>query len=202
MLWIPLARALSPFPAIDVDPTWALARGWALPVTLAGASAGVAFLTRHAALLTHLAPQTRWGGELGTLLLVPALLCAALATGAWVGAGDRAGAVPFGLGCARLDLYVAAVAILWLRVPASAAVRVAGLWLSVGLAPAMLHGLGLAGGIDASQPWTIGLGGGDSSSASPQEFATLLLSTAGLLVVGRFLPPPRPPARRFATGPR
>jgi len=202
LAWIPLLRALSPFPALAIDPSWELARAWVLPVALGGASAGLAFLTRHAPLLAHLDPRTRWGGELGALLLAPALWSVALTGGAVVAAAPEgriaSDAARFLFGCARLDLDLAALGILWLRVPTTAPIRVLGLWGTVWFLPALMAGTRIAHWLDASRLLAFDARSAGSTATGWPELATLSLSTAGLLVVGRFLPTPRassgPPA--------
>ena len=200
VLLIPLSRALSPFPALGVDPSWSLARGWALPIALAGTSAAMSFLTRHTEVLASLAPQTRWVGELGTLLVVPALLQISLALGALLGApavaspdetGWAGALVAWTVGCALLDLHLAVVAVLLLRVPARAAVRITGLVASMWLVPGLLGATAAATLFDPARSLRFGIRFQDSPTAALAEFATLLLGVAGLALLGRLLPPPR-----------
>ena len=177
---VPVARLLSPFDAVGMDPTWSLVRSWCLPVGLIGTSLAIHFLSSRAGALELLAPRTRLQGELGTLLLAPASFWAFLFCGAltarpalppepWHGWQW----LPY------VQAHLTALGLLVLRVPASAGVRVTLLWLLAWVAPALLATTRLGQTLDA----------GRMLDRDPPRSWFML--PAGLLILACALLPPR-----------
>jgi hypothetical protein len=187
----PLGARLTPFGAVGVDRAWTLAQESALPVALLGASVALAFLTRHERFLLRLAPRTRWGSELGVLLLAPATPLVAVGLGALLAAepATLADAGAWLRGALLLAAHVAALGLFVLVVRAPAGVRVALLWsLAWGL-PAILEAGRLASLLDTTPYFRF-----DASPVFPPVPWLEALTPPALLVASLLAPRPRIPA--------
>lgn len=184
----PLATLLGPFPRAEIDPTWAIATSWSIPIGLIGASGAVAFLSRHGALLLQMAPRTRWGGELGTLLLGALAPQLVLFLGATLGSPAGLDELPALLARSVVaDVHLAAVGILALRVPAPTALRIALLWALLWLVPALVGASRWAILVDPGTSSRVALGYATSARAALSSSSFL----AFLLALGALAPPPR-----------
>ena len=139
----PLSSRLSPFPELGLDPMGSLLRSWSVPAAVLGSGLALVHLSRRAAFLQQVAPRTRWLGELGTIALASFAAQAAVLLGASVGGSGTASLASLGLlgwlaGCLALDLHLAALASLLLRVPAPASVLGVLWWMVLLLGPQAL----------------------------------------------------------------
>ena len=186
-----MGSRLTPFATIGVDPSWGLARDWSLPVALLGASAALLFLTRQEHFLSRLAPRTRWGSELGVLLVGPAALLLALGVGALLSSGPAAweAAVAWCVGSLLLIVHLAGLGLLLLVPRAPGSLRVAGLCVLGWGLPALLGAGRFTSFLDTTAYFRF-----DSSLAIPPVAWLETVTPLALLVSSLLAPRPRLPA--------
>jgi len=186
---VPLQARLSPLADIGVDPAWALADAWTLPVGLVGMALALALLGRSGAFLELLPWGSRWLGE-ALALLVGAL---GLQIPLWIGAAciSAAGPVHQGPGAASMywllaDLQAAGIGLLLLRGKGRPGMRVAWFGGILWLLPAMLPADRLANGLAVIADLGPGV-----TSPTPEVWISRGAITVALVLASALLAAPR-----------